>query len=364
MDLQEARAAFLADKPLLIEKGIAWHPSVEPYAYLPSGDLRLAMDALPTLVTDPNAGIPTMLTTFIDPEVFNIAFAPLMAAEIIGDERKRGDWTEQTAMFPVTESVGEVKTYGDFDDGGGESNVNANWPNRQSYLFQSNIEIGELELDRYALARINLLGEKQAARARNLNTFMNFMYFFGVSGQQNYGLLNDPNLSAALAPAPKAYGGTAWISGGQVRASANEVYSDIQAVFIALVAQTAGLVTQDSEMTLALSPTSATALTATNSFNVNVEDLLKKNFSKLTIKKAVQYGVASASNPQGITAGNFMQLIAKEVQGQRTGFCAFNEKMRSHRIVYKTSSYAQKCTSGGWGTIIRFPAGIASMIGI
>ncbi|TIS53181.1 MAG: DUF2184 domain-containing protein, partial [Mesorhizobium sp.] len=42
-------------------------------------------------------------------------------------------------------------------------------------------------------------------------------------------------------------------------------------------------------MTLAMSPESQLAMTATNSFNVNVEDLLKKNFPNLRVVSAVQY---------------------------------------------------------------------------
>jgi len=105
-------------------------------------------------------------------------------------------------------------------------------------------------------------------------------------------------------------------------------------------------------------------VTFTNSFNVNVEDLLKKNFPNLTVKVAPQYGAQTASNPQGIVAGNLVQLIAKEVQGQRTGFCAYNEKLRSHRLIPDTSSFKQKMTSGVWGAVIRYAAGVAQMVGV
>jgi len=272
----------------------------------------------------------------------------------------------QTAMFPIAEATGETTAYGDYNEGNAESNLNANWPNRQQFIFQSVIQYGDLEVDRFALGRINLASEKQVARARNLNTFMNTCYFFGVAGLQNYGLINDPSLSPAITPGPKAYapGATAWQVGTQTRATANEIYSDIQTLVTQLVQQTAGVVTNDSRMTLALSPLSAMALTTTNSFGVNVEDLLKKNFPNLTIKQAVQYQVQSPSNPQGSAAGNFMQLIAHEVEGQKTAFCAYGEKLRAFPIIRRESSYRQKAASSTWGCIIRFPAGIATMVGI
>ena len=363
--VEEGRAAFLAHRDQLISAGVSWDPEAEPYGYMPENFTReMAMDALPTLVTSANVGIPTMLTTWIDPEIYRVVFAELKAAEVIGDERRRGDWSEQTAMFPIAEATGETQAYGDYNEGTAESDVNANWPQRQQFLFQAVVQYGDLEVDRYAKARINLASEKQIARARNLNTFMNTAYFFGVGGLQNYGIVNDPSLSASLTPAPKAYGGTAWQVGTQTRATANEIYTDIQSTITQAVSQTLGLVNQDSEMTLALSPLSGMALTTTNAFNVSVEDLLKKNFPKLKVVRAVQYQALSTSNPQGAAAGNFMQVIVKEVEGQRTGFCAFGEKLRAFPIIRRESSYRQKAASGTYGTVYRFPAGVSSMVGL
>ena len=365
MNIHEAVATFRADRARLEEFGVAWQPGAEPSGYATDEvkrDYRLAMDALPTLTTDPNSGVPAMLTTLIDPQVYEVLFAPSKAAEIIGEVRK-GTWLDQTAMFPVAEATGEVSSYGDFSENG-RTGVNTNWPNRQAYLFQTIKEYGEQELERAGLARINWVSEIDKAAALNLNKFSNYTYFFGVSGLQNYGLLNDPNLSASLTPATKAAGGTAWIVAGTINASANEIYADIEALFYRLVTQTGGLVQQDAQMTLALSPGSAVALTATNTFNVNVNDLLKKNFPNMKIETAVQYGTRSSTNTQGYAAGNLVQLIVNEVEGQKTGFCAFNEKMRAHPIIRAMSSFRQKVTGGSWGAVLRFPAGIASMVGV
>ena len=106
------------------------------------------------------------------------------------------------------------------------------------------------------------------------------------------------------------------------------------------------------------------ALTATNSFNVNVSDLLKKNFPNLKVVTAVQYGALSASNPQGVAAGNFVQMIAGNIEGQDTGYMAFNEKMRAHQIVPGMSNWMQKVTGGTWGAIVRMPAAIKGMVGV
>jgi hypothetical protein len=360
--LQEAKTAWVADRIHLAALG-AVLPDVTSYLPEPfKRDFGMAMDAQPALSTEPNSAVPTMLTTFIDPAVFKILFAPNRAATIFG-EVKKGTWIDQTTMFPQVEHTGEVSSYGDYAESG-QAGVNTNWPNRQSYLFQVIKQYGEMELERAGLARINWVSEIDQAAATILNKFSNLTYFYGVNGLENYGLFNDPNLSAPIGPSTKAAGGTAWIQGGVIVATANEIYADIQSIYLELVQQTAGLVQQDTKMCLAMSPGSQVALTATNSFDVNVYDLLKKNFPNIRFETAVQYGVLSASNPQGVAAGNFVQLIAEMTEGQQTGYCAFNEKMRAHPIVRQLSSFKQKLTAGTWGAVIRMPVNFSSMVGV
>jgi len=363
MNLQEAQAAFAADAAHLAAMGVSL-PDV--ITYMPEEFKRnydLAIDALPVLATQSNSAVPQFLTTMIDPAVFKILFAPNRAAVIFGEVRK-GTWLDETAMFPTIEHTGEVSSYGDFAENG-RANVNTNWPQRQSYLFQTIKEYGDRELERAGLARINWVSEIDQGAATVLNKFSNLTYFFGVGGLQNYGLLNDPALNSSITPATKAAGGTRWFTaGGSINATANEVFADIQAIFYQLINQTQGLVEADTKLVLAMSPQSEVALTFTNTFNVNVFDLLKKNFPNIRFETAVQYGTTSTSNPQGQSAGNLVQLIAEEIEGQITGYCAYNEKMHAQPIVRHLSSFRQKVLAGTWGAVIRQPFAIASMIGV
>jgi hypothetical protein len=305
----------------------------------------IAQDAQPGLVTVSNSGIPAFLSTFIDPKLIEILVAPMKAAQIVGEEIKKGDWTTQTAMFPVVESTGETSSYGDYSENG-RAGANTNFPQRQSYHYQVMTEWGELELERAALARIDWANRVNIASILTLNKFQNKSYFFGVSGLQNYGLLNDPQLSAPIAPAGSwenpAYTGL-------------QVYADIQALFSLLQTQANGLVELDTAMTLAMSPVSQVALTKTTEFNVNVMDLLKKNYPNLKVETAPEYATAS---------GNLVQLYADEIQGQRTAAVAFTEKLRAHPIIVAASSFKQKKSQGTWGSIIFRPFLIAQMLGV
>ena len=369
MNLSQQIAQFRADRSKLERYGVSWMAGAEPLGYMPEefkynyGAFEMAMDAQPALLTTASAGVPALFTTLVDPTVFEVLFAPNRATEILG-EVKRGSWVDDVILFPVVEATGEVSSYGDYNNNG-RAGVNANWPQRQAYRYQLIKEYGELEMDRAGAAKINLVSEIDKAAATTINKFHNFGYFFGVQGLQNFGLLNDPNLGASLTPSTKAAGGTAWITaGGVVNATANEVYADIQAIYYQLVTQTQGLVTAETPIVLALAPNVEVALHTTNSFGLNVYDMLKKNFPNIKVVTAPQYGVITTGNPQGVAAGNLVQMIATEVEGQQTGFMAYSEKMRAHPVIRHMSSFRQKVSGGLWGAVLRFPIGIASMVGV
>ena len=168
MNQEEARTKWAEHAPMLKAKGVHL-PAVR--MYLPEEwkhDYTLAMDAQPgPLQTDPNSAIPSILTTVIDPQVIRVVFAPLQFAKIL-KERKIGDWLEETRIFPVVEETGEVSSYGDYN-ANGRAGVNLNFPNFQSYLFQTFVRYGERELERAGLAKINYVSELNVSAAGLLN---------------------------------------------------------------------------------------------------------------------------------------------------------------------------------------------------
>jgi len=313
-------------------------------------NVGFACDAQPTLITTSNSGIPAFLSTFVDPKLIEVLVSPMRAAEIVGDEVKKGDWTTETVMFPVVESTGVTSAYGDYSESG-RAGANTNFPQRQSFHYQVMTEWGERELERAGLARIDWANRLNIAGALTLNKYQNKTYFFGVAGLQNYGLLNDPLLSAAITPITKAATGTGW-----TLATAAEVLTDIAKLFKQLQTQANGQIDRNTPMTLAMSPLSdANGLTKVSDFNVSVADRIKKLYPNLTVKTAPEYTTGS---------GELLQLIVEELEGQRTASCAFTEKMRAHPIVAGASSFKQKKSQGTWGTVVFRPFLIAQMLGV
>lgn len=360
----EASAAFAAHRPELEARGIHLHEDTKSYLTVDmQRNYKVAMDAVPNLITQPNTGIPAMLTTFYDPKSIEVLFAPLSATRI-APERKVGDWTTDEFIFSIIEHTFEVSAYGDYL-GNGRAGINANFPSRTLHRFQIMKEYGDLAMDKAAKANINLPVEIDRAASAGLNRFSNTIYFKGVTGIANYGLLTDPALASSLTPGVKAAGnGNVWIYNNAPNATANEIFADVQALVIRAITLSGGLVDNESDMTLGMAPVDMGALTTTNNFGISAMDLIKKNYPNLEIVTAIQYGALGTGNPDGLAAGNMLQLVVNEVEGQQAVESIYAEKMRNHGVVRQVSSVQQKVTAAAFGALIRVPVLVQSMVGV
>lgn len=303
------------------------------------GELRgLMMDAAP-LLTTPNAGILSLFTTYVDPRVIETVVEPMKAAQIFG-ETKKGSWTDDFLQFPIAESTGETSSYGDFSENG-MANTNVNWEIRDTYYYQTIIELGDREVARAGAAKLDWVARKQISAQLTLNKFQNKTYFYGVAGLRNWGILNDPSLLASVTL-------PTWVGAdGQV------VYNGIAQLYGELVGQTAGLVDRSTPMILLMSPQAEAAFTRTNQYNVNVNDQITKNFPNLEIQTAPEMST---------DAGEVIKLIVKSYEGVDTVEPTFTEKMRVHPMVLGLSSWRQKRSQGTVGTIIYRPIFVASAL--
>jgi hypothetical protein len=310
-------------------------------------DRSVALDAQPALVTAANAGIPSLFTTYVDPSNIEIVVAPTKAAEFYG-ETKKGTWVSDTAMFITVERTGEVSSYGDFSQDG-LSNANVNFPQRQSYHYQTNTRWGERELARMAEAKIDWASKVNEGSILALKKYQNFVYLYGVQGLQLYGGTNDPSLPASLASTGTWFG-----------AAGDYIYADILRLVQQLVIQGQGLIDAETPMTIGISPGNAMNFNNTNTYNVNVYTQIKTNFPNLKIVTIPEFAINGGGNGGGT---EFVQLIADSVEGQVTCEAAFTEKMRAHAIVTKTSSWEQKKSQGAWGVIFYRPVFVVSYLG-
>lgn len=306
-----------------------------------SYDVSIAADAQPGLITTSNSGIPAYLSTFVDPEMITVALAPMRATEILGEVQK-GNWLTSSAVFPVVESTGQTAAYGDYNNTG-SSDANVNFPARQPYHYQVVTQWGQKELAQAGLAKLDWVSQKNQASVKVLNKFQNLSYFNGIAGLQNYGILNDPNLSTPLTPT------AAWSS-----ATAEQIYGDVLRLFKQLQTQLNGLINMTSPMKLCISTTNSSNLNKLTAYNVSVYKMLKDNYPNLVTVFAPEYTT---------TGGELAQLFAMDVEGRNPGKCAYTEKLRVHATVVEMSAFKQKKSQGTYGAVISFPAAISQMLG-
>lgn len=307
----------------------------------------MAFDAQPQLITQANAGVPSLFTTYVDPKIIEVLVRPTKAAELYS-ETKKGTWVSDTAMFLLAERTGQVSTYGDFSQDG-MSNANINFPQRQSYHYQTNTRWGERELARMAEAKVDWANQINMGSVLALNKAQNLGYLFGVAGLQAYGGMNDPNLPPPIAPTESWFG-----------ADGAVIYADVLRLVQEMIAQGNGTVDAESKYKMGISPGNVSNFNNTNQFNVNVYAQIKLNFPNLSIVTVPEFAI-NGGGQQGGT--ELVQLIAENVEGQTTCEAAFTEKMRAHAMITKTSSWEQKKSQGLWGTIIYRPVYFAQMLG-
>lgn len=326
---------------LMNEKGIVF-PEAK-YFINKDNMTRTVQDAA---VTASNSGIPSVMTTFVDPMIVQILTAPINAREIFGEVRK-GDWTTGTAVFRSVEQLGHVTAYSDYGNGG-MADINVNYPQRDNYLGQINIKYGEREMAVFGKNVLNLAAEKQTSAAWNIDKAANWINLYGLQGKNVYGLLNDPDIPEALVPASIA-GRSLWKDKDNT-----EVYKDILAMAAKLFKNTQGLVTTASDLVLAVPPELNVSLGMATQFNVSVMDMLKKYFTKLT--------VVTLPELEG-TSDNTVMLCAREMNGQPVAQFGYSEKMRAFPVNRYGSYYEQKFMFGSYGCIIFRPMAIVKMVG-
>lgn len=303
------------------------------------------------LITQANSTVPAELLAYIDPTVIEIMTAPRNARELYSEE-KRGDWTTPYFKWRADEITGNTAAYSDFGQFG-VAGVNNEWHTREQYRFQTIIQYGDLEQDMASQVKINLAAAKQRAAATTIDIDANKFYLLGVSGKEIYGVLNDPNLPAAVSPISVG-GVTAW-SGKDAIAR----YNDVIKLFTTLVNQLNGLVDEKSKLKIVTSPGTRSLLAAPTALGLTTMKMLEDYFPNAEFVSLPQLGAAYAPS-----ASETLMIIAPEVLGNQTGLLGFGEKIRMGRIVPDLSSFAQKVTGTTYGGVIRVPAAVAQMTGI
>jgi hypothetical protein len=304
-----------------------------------------------SLITTSNQGVPAWMLMYTHPDTIRILVQKRAAEEIFPLERT-GTYGDRTAQFPVIEYTGNVAPYADYS-AEGRSGYNVNYPKRDAYYFQNYSEWGDMEMAIMSKGRIQAAAEKQAAAALAIKIAHNKIWFYGISGLANYGILNSPDLPTPISPTT-GEDGNMWSA-----KTTKEIYNDILALFTQLNKQ-AGANLQDGwtmsdRLILVVSNLVSPALHKATDFNISAFDMLKKSFPNIELKTAPEYST---------TGGELVQLIAPQLAGQATGLLGYTEMMKVHGVVRRESSFREKNSAGSFGFVLRQPFAIAQMLGV
>ena len=319
-------------------------------------DSKIAQDAALS-GTVANIGIPSAFVTYLDPQITTTLFAATNATKLFGQEVRKGSWVDQYMNFPVEEIAGDVTPYSDFTSNV-STDVNYNFPSRENFLFQTSLKYGGRELETAGRARLQLASRKQRAAAEIIARAHNKFYLYGVAGKQVVGILNDPNLNAAVTPIT-VNSKTTWADKvadtNNTAIVANVIFNDIAKLVGEVMGNNGANVDQNTPFVLAVASDRYQYLTMPNQFGRSALNLLSDNYPNMTVIQLPELTTAS---------GSMMMLVVPELLGEATGECAFSEKMRFSRIKADTTFFEQKAIGGTWGGIVRRPNLIARMSGI
>lgn len=349
MDFQLAKERGIGSDTAV---GFMPHDVVNGRIVLKSVDGRqLAADA--ALATQPNIGAPSAIYTYLDPRIVEVLFAATNATQFF-EKTKIGEFVDDFANFPVEEIAGQVGPYADYGDGP-SVDVNMNYPVRQNFRYQTTLKYGDLEAEKATAAKINLAARKQNAAAQILARAENAFQMYGVEGMEIYGMLNDPNIPAAIAPISVSSKST-WAD--KIAADPNNaatlVFNDIAKLWMEITKNNGGNLDVNAPIVLGISNKMIGYLTMPNQFGKTAKTMLEENFPNIKIVQVPELS--------GTTEALYMTVL--EIFGDPTGFCAFSRAFQLGRLIPRMSSFEQKASAGTWGCVIRHPSLVAVMQGI
>lgn len=198
---------------------------------------------------------------------------------------------------------------------------------------------------------MQLAADKQRAAATVIDIASNKFALYGVAGLEIYGLLNDPNLPAAVSPLPNADNKTLW-----AEKSTKEIYEDVLYLFGKMADRGAGHIDANTELVLATSPATQVQLGKATDFNISARQMLETYFPRIRFVAFPELATA--------TGGTSILLVAPTIEGLPTAQIGFSEKFRAMRLIPESSSFHQKFVGSSYGTIIYRPFAIGTMTGV
>jgi len=314
-------------------------------------------DAVPNMVSPPNAGMPQMIGTILYPKVIK-ALTQVFNSIAIGGEEQFGDWVDHTVMMPFGQYTGEAAPYGDYAEGG-NAGANFGWISRGIYVSQTQTRYGQREAAQYAKGNINYPAQLEEANAQVVARWHNKVATYGIvnAGGPIRGYLNNPGNPASISPLPNGSGGSTLAQNQEPQ----QQFAQFQNLYRQLIVQTKGnaslngAIDENTAMTFVLPNYLAPWLLNMNQYmKGNFFDLVKQTFPNVKFVQVPEYETG------GVTT---CQLYINSIYGDWNQKYMFPVKMMSFPVFFKGSYQEQKHAMATMGAVVRFPQAVATLVG-
>lgn len=304
------------------------------------------MDAAPNPQTTPTAVTPVQFAQYWLTNPIKIITRGRSLDKVVG-RTVVGTWETEQIVATIMERIGQPGLYGDFTKAP-LANWNVNFETRDNVRFEMGVEVGKLEEARASQMRLNSYALKRDAMAEAFAILMNNVgwygyrtdsaYFAGAS-KKIYGLLNDPNVTAAN------LGTATWGSS----CTMDTIVTDIQGIVTTAVANLKGNYDPETDSaTLALPITQFVQLGKINSYGISARDWLAKTYPKIRV-------VSCAELVGAISSTDVALFVVDKVVGDTTVQQMVTSALRLVGVqpMAKGSYEVYSCSSAG--ALVRYP---------
>jgi hypothetical protein len=238
-----------------------------------------ATDEAPDMVTSASISVPVQFLQYWEAKPV-ITITTKRDIDKIAGRKIAGSWLDEQIVQPIVELTGRAHPYADVANPI-ESGYNVNYEARTIVRFENAAEVGILESERTARARLSSASLKKSAAIRALEIERNLVGFFGYTDGTNktYGILNDVNLPDYHTVAAGA-GGSTWDKKTFV-----EIQTDIKIAIAGLRAQTMNNFDPMSDKAyLVIAANKVDFLSTTNEYgSLTVRQWLAENYPNIEV---------------------------------------------------------------------------------
>lgn len=317
-----------------------------------------------SLSTTNNDGFLLSVLQYIMPDVVDVIYGAMNAGRAFG-ERIAGSPTDRVITWANAELVSKRSAYDDFAPAP-LSDVNYDYDQRQTRREMTAISYGDYETALAGRSRLDLIRDKRKSAALSMAKFLNETAFYGLSGQQTYGFLTDPNLPPAITPSVWKDATTSGSGGNIIYWSDKNGYQkfeDVRRVYNQILQQAGSNIDIAASRTLKKKILVAASLQndiigATNEYQFDMAKQYDALFG------AGMWEIIVVPEFDDPALGARLAIIIDEYQGVKTCYCGHQLKYQEGRIETLSTHFNQKVMAQTAGFFGVRPFLIGQMIGL